>query len=76
VRRIFAKTVSGNEGGREAVLRQHTPRSDGRREDRGLRDLGQPKLFFRSFEAKLRELVTKCVVCFVESGAGDGELIG
>ena len=58
--------------GLETLFVQNTPSRDGRSQNRGLRDLGQAKLIFRTFEAKLRELVAEGFVGFFESLPCDG----
>ena len=44
-------------------------------ENCGLRDLGHPKFFFRTFKAQLRELVADGVISFCEGVAGLGILL-
>jgi len=61
---VLAQAMAADEAGLETLFVQHAPRRDGCGENRGLRDLGQAKLIFRTFEAKLRELVAESLVRF------------
>ena len=76
MRRIFSQAVPGNEGRLQTLLRQHAKRSHRRRQNGGLSNFRQPKLLFRAFEAKLRELVAEGFVGFFEGLAGDGIFLG
>ena len=64
MRGIFAQAVSGDKVGPEPSFFEHAPGCDRRRQNRRLRDLGQPKLVFGTFEADLRKLVAQRVVGF------------
>ena len=69
---IFSQTVAGDKVGLEALFVQNAIGRDGRRQDCGLRDLGQAELIFRALEAKLREFVAKSSVGFFECLPGEG----
>ena len=64
VRRVFAQAMSGDESGLETLFVQNAPGRYGRGQNRRLRDLGQTKLLFGTFEAKLGELVAQGLVGF------------
>src|SRR5579883_1662748 len=58
--------MPGNEARPYAFLCQHALRGNGNSEDCGLREFGQLELFFRAFEAQLRQRKTKRLVGFFE----------
>ena len=69
---IFAEAVTCDVARFRDAGFEHPKSGDRSGEDRRLCDLGEAELVFGALEAELRELVTECVVGFVESLAGDG----
>src|SRR5207245_2637624 len=65
---IFAEGMSGDECGSKLrnFLLQNAERRDGNSQDRGLRNLSELELVFRTLEAKLRKFVAKRRIGFVE----------
>ena len=80
VRRILAQAVPGNIVRNKIRLQtfflQHTPRRHRRRQDGRLRDLGQLQFFFRTFETKLRQLVSERLVRFLKGATSNRVIFG
>ena len=67
---ILSQAVSGDIAGFAMRVLQDAQSRDRYGQNRRLRDLGQPKLIFRAFEADLRELVAEGVVGFFKGLSG------
>ncbi len=70
---VFAQRVPGQIVRSDSGLSQHPKRRDRNRKDRRLGKLGQPKLLFGPFKAKLCQVEAKRFVGFFECPARDGE---
>ena len=70
--------MAGDECGRKlrSFFFQNAERRDGNGEDRGLRNLSELELVFRTLEAKLRKFVAERGVGFIEGLPGDGIFLG
>ena len=75
MRGVFSQAVSGDIAGFRDARLQHPQRCDRYSKNCRLRDFGEAKLLFGTFEAELREAVTENVIGFLEGLAGDGILL-
>src|SRR5438477_2985553 len=64
MRGVFAEAMPRNILWLHAFFRKHTLSSDGNRKNRGLSDLGELQLVFRTFKTKLGKRITKRAIGF------------
>ena len=76
VRRILAQAVPGDKIRLQTFFLQHAPRRHRRRQNRRLRDLGQLQFFFRTFKAKLGQLVAERLVGLLKGSTRNRIVVG
>ena len=74
--RILAQAVAGHKTRLGDAALKNSQRRNRHGENRRLRDLGQPQLFFRTFKAHLRQFVAQRLVGFFKRLPRDGIFLG